>query len=118
MAQPAVPRARRIVLAMKAETTYGTDVFAGTYTAGDIIPAFNHQPNIAIEEIPNLSMAGDLGRLPSVIGVEQATVAFSMYFRGISPGPFDDAPTRTSPEADRPWRGCGLAATFSVANGA
>lgn len=116
MAQPSVPRYRRLVLAMKPESVYGTDVFAGTYAAADIIPMFNCNPEARIDEIPNLSMAGDIGRLPSVIGTEMAAVTFSMWIRGNS-ALFDDAPSRVVPEVDRPLRGCGFAGAFSVPNG-
>jgi hypothetical protein len=100
---------------MRQESSYGVDPMAGTVLAADIIPMFNCQPNPNIEEIPNLSMAGDIGRLPSVIGIETASVSFSMYYRGITT-PFDDSP-RVVPEFDRPMRGCALGSTFSTANG-
>jgi hypothetical protein len=116
MAGPNVARSRRLVLAMKVEGSYGVDAFAGTITAPDIVPAIDIAPTINIEEIPNLSTAGDIGRLPSVIGSEQAGVSFSQWFRGVSPGPFDDAPSRVVPAIDMPLRACALGAAFSVAN--
>lgn len=117
MAQPQVARYRRMVVAMKPESVYGTDIFAGTYTQGDVIACRDIQPSINLEEIPNLAMAGDLGRLPSAIGVESASVQFTMWYRGRTAA-FDDAPSRLVPEVDMPFRGCGLAAAFSVANAA
>src|SRR3990172_9183109 len=60
MATLTVPRMRRMVVAMKVEGTYGTDVFAGTYTAADIIPCFNISPAITLEEIENLALSGDI----------------------------------------------------------
>jgi len=103
-----------MVLAMKLETTYGTDIFAGTYTAADIIPCFGIQPNISQEEIENLSMAGDLGRIPSAIGLEQASVSFSMFLRG--KGSAYAAGVR--PEFDLPLRGCGFSSTVDATPGA
>jgi len=115
MAQPQVAKYRRMVVAMKPEGTYGTDIFAGTYTAADVIACRDVQPSMNIEEIPNMAMAGDLGRLPSAIGLESAGVQFTMWYRGRSAA-FDDTPSRLVPEVDLPLRGCGMLATFSVAN--
>src|SRR5262245_59735379 len=104
MAQPSAARYRRLVLAMRADPAYGVDPMAGTVLAADIVPMFNCQPSPNIEEIPNLSTAGDIGRLPSVIGIETASVSFSMFYRGLATT-FDDSPTRIAPEFDRPMRG-------------
>jgi hypothetical protein len=117
MASPAVARYRRMVVAMKPESVYGTDVFAGTYTSADVISCRDVVPGPNLEEIPNIAMAGDLGRLPSAIGIESASVQFVMWYRGRT-APFDDSPSRLAPEVDLPFRGCGLAGVFSVANGA
>lgn len=110
MAQPTVARARRMVVAMKAETTYATDVLGGSYVAADIIPAFNIQPAMGLEEIENLSMAGDLGRVPSAVGMESGGVAFSMFLRG--KGAAYSASVK--PEAGLPLRGCGLSETVDT----
>lgn len=115
MAQPSAARYRKLVLAMRDESVYGTDPMAGTVLAADIIPMFNCQPSINIEEIPNLSMAGDIGRLPSVNGIETASVSWSMFWKGLTT-PFDNSPV-VVPESHRPLLGCGLGATFSSANG-
>ena len=82
MAQLTVPRSRRMVIAMKEESVYGTDAFGGAYLAADIIPCFDIAPDLRMDEIMNLSMAGDIGRLPSIMGIETAQVAFSMFARG------------------------------------
>lgn len=110
MAAPTVARSRRMVVAMRAETTYGVDVLGGTYVAADIIPAFNVQPAINIEENENLSLAGDMGRVPSVAGLETGAVAFSMFWRG--KGSAYAAGNR--PEFDLPNRGCGLSSTVDA----
>ena len=100
MAQPSAARYRRLVLAMREESVYGTDPMAGTVLAADVIPMFNCQPSINIEEIPNLSMAGDIGRLPSVIGIETASVSWSMNWKGLTTA-FDNSPL-VVPESHRP----------------
>src|SRR5262245_5706894 len=115
MAGPSVARSRELLLAMKLEGTYGVDAFGGTYTSADIVPAININPTINIEEIPNLSTAGDLGRLPSVIGTEQAGLTFDLWYRGVATGPFDDSP-RVAPSIDMPIRACSIASTFSTPN--
>lgn len=107
MAQPTVPRTRRMVLAMKSETTYGVDVLGGSYVAADIVPASNIQPTLQLEEIENLSVAGDLGRTLSAIGMESGGVSFSMFLRGAGSA----YSASVKPEADLPLRGCGLGAT-------
>ena len=114
MAQLTVPRARRMVLAMKAETTYGTDAFAGTYTSADIIPAFNIVPDARMTEVPNLSMFGDLGRLPSVMAEEVGSLSFSMYLRGAGAA----YAANVKPECDRPLQGCMLIGVGSFTAGA
>lgn len=114
MAQLTIPRARKMVLAMKVETTYGTDIFAGTYTTADIIPCFDVAPDARMEEIQNLSMFGDLGRLPSAMGIEQGQIAFSMYLRGFGAA----YSAGNKPEADRPLRGSTLIGTGSFTGGA
>lgn len=107
MAQPTVPRSRELLVAMKAEATYGTDIFAGTYVAADVLPAFNITPTLALEEIENLATSGQLGRLTSIIGREQGGVQFSIRSRGR--GVAYAAGTR--PEIDLPMQGCGHSST-------
>jgi hypothetical protein len=114
MTQPNVARYRKMVVAMKPEAAYATDVFTGAYLAADVIPCFNVVPKINLQEIPNLSMAGDLGRLPSIIGQETASVTFSMYLRGKGVAYAGGV----KPEADLPLRGCGLSSVFSGGVGA
>jgi len=84
MANMGASRFRQWVIALKEEATYGTDVFAGTYTTlnSETIPAENIVPSISMEEIDNLATAGNLGRAPSMIGRETASVSFEMPLRG------------------------------------
>lgn len=109
-----VSPARRVVVAMKAESTYGTDIFAGTYTTGDVIPAQGIQPNLSLDEIENLATAGDMGRGPSMIGQERASVRFTMPVRGKGAA----YSTSAKPEVDMPLRACGYSSTFSGTAGA
>lgn len=114
MAELTVPRARKLVLAMKPETTAGTDIFAGTYVAADVIPAFAIRPIVNLEEIQSLATKGLLGRQASVIGRESGGVTFSMNIRGRGAA----YATGTRPEIDLPLRGCGLSSTVDAAPGA
>jgi hypothetical protein len=94
---------------MKVEGTYGTDVFAGTYTAADIMPCFNIAPAPTLEEIENLALSGDIGRLPSGIGRELAGVTFEAFVRGAGVA----YSASVKPELDRALQACGLSSTFS-----
>jgi len=113
MATLTVPRMRRMVVAMKVEGTYGTDVFAGTYTAADIIPCFNISPAITLEEIENLALSGDIGRLPSGIGRELAGVTFEAFVRGAGAA----YSASVKPEVDRALQACGLTSAFTGTSG-
>src|SRR3972149_5660260 len=109
MANLTVPRSRRMVVAMKVESTYGTDAFGGSYLAANIVPAFNISPEITLEEIENLALSGDIGRLPSGIGRELAGVTFEMFIRGAGAA----YSASVKPEADSALQACGLSSTFS-----
>jgi len=98
---------------MKPEGTYGVDVFAGTYVAADVLPAFNITPTLALEEIENLATSGLMGRLTSIIGREQGGVQFSLRLRGR--GVAYAAGTR--PESDLPLRGTGHSSTVVTTGG-
>jgi hypothetical protein len=103
MASFSIPRQSRVLIAMKPETTAGSDVFGGTYVTGDVIPAifdsvrFTQDPN----EIENLMTSGNMGRAPSVLGPLTGRIDFSMFLRGR--GVAYAAATR--PECDLPLRG-------------
>lgn len=114
MAQLTVNPQRKLLVAMKVEATYGTDVFAGTYTAADVVPAYNIQPDSNIQEIPNTMASGDIGRLPSVIGQESAQVSFTCWLRGAGSA----YAAGVKPETDRALRGCALIGTGSFTTGA
>ncbi|OGB94030.1 MAG: hypothetical protein A2Z31_00250, partial [candidate division NC10 bacterium RBG_16_65_8] len=114
MANLAVPSSRKMVVAMKAETAYGVDIFAGTYTAADIVPAFDIRPSQPPQVIENLSQGGHLGRLPSIVNLPSAQVSFAMNLRG--KGVAYSASTK--PESDMPFRACGMSSTFSGGTGA
>jgi len=99
---------------MKPEGTYGTDVFAGTYAAGDVLSAYNITPTLALEEIENLATSGQLGRLTAIIGREQGGVQFSLRLRGRGVA----YASGTRPEADLPLRGSGHSSTVDATVGA
>lgn len=109
-----VPRNRRLIVPAKIESTYGTDVLAGAYAAGDVLRCFNITPTLNMEEIVNLATSGDLGRLPSGIGLESGGVSFTMWLRGA--GAVYSGSVK--PEADIPLQGCGLSSTGSFTGGA
>ena len=115
MANFQIPRQMKVQVAMKPETTAGTDVFGGTYLTTDVIPTisdsvrFTQDPN----EIENLMTAGNLGRAPSVLGPLTARVDFSMFPRGRGVA----YATGTRPECDLPLRGCGLSSTVDAGVG-
>lgn len=114
MAQLTVPRSRRMVIAMKAESIYGTDALGAVYTSADIVPCFDIAPDLRMEEIQNLSMAGDIGRLPSIMGIETGQVALSMYARGAGAA----YSASVKPEMHRPLECCALIGTGSFTGGA
>ena len=114
MANLAVPSSRKMVVAMKAETAYGVDIFAGSYTAADIVPAFDIRPSQPPQVIENLSQGGHLGRLPNIVNLPTAQVSFAMNLRG--KGVAYSASTK--PESDMPFRACGMSSTFSGGSGA
>jgi hypothetical protein len=113
MAQLTVSPQRKTLIAMKVESTYATDVFAGTYTTADVIPAYNIQPDTNLEEIQNLMASGDIGRLPSVIGIENGRVSFTTWLRGTGVA----YSSSIKPEVDRALRGCALIGTGSFGAG-
>lgn len=114
MAQIQVPRERRVQVVMKAETTSGTDVLGGSYTASDIVPAQNIRMSPQISEIVNLATSGALGRLPSAIGVVTGTVSFDQVLRGAGAA----YSASVKPEAHLPLLACGFAATLDATGGA
>lgn len=110
MAQLTVPRTRKLVVAMKPETTAGSDIFAGTYVAADVIQAVSDSIRFTQDQthIMNVMTAGQLGRLPAIPGAQLGRVEFTMYLRG--KGAAYTASVR--PEADLPLRACALGATL------
>ena len=108
---------------MKAEATAGVDVFAGVYTAPDIIEAdarsirVSNDPNV----IENLIVKGNLGRAPALKGPRVTRIDCRVPIRGlVGAAEYDDTPELV-PTADRPLRACRLGRTFTspgVANSA
>ncbi len=116
MAQVSTPRVARRQVVIKPETTYGTDIFAGTYVAADVLKAdaasIRLSPNL--EEFLNRATAGQLGRVASTIGQRTGRISFEMWIRGAGAA----YSASVLPEVDRPLRACGLAATLVVTGGA
>ena len=114
MANLGALRYRQYVIALKEETSYGVDVFGGTYTnnVSETLAAENIVPSINLEEIDILATAGLLGRAPSAIGRETGSVRFEMPLRGKG-----TAYTAGSifPDAHRVLELCGLAGSFGGA---
>jgi hypothetical protein len=108
-----VPRQIRQQIAMKVETTPGTDIFAGTYTAADIIPVITDSIRFTppSNETENTMTSGLMGRAPSIMGAQTARVDFDMWFRGAGAA-YDDTP-EVVPNIDRPLRCCRLGRTFT-----
>ncbi|MFQ5765769.1 MAG: phage tail tube protein, partial [Rhodospirillales bacterium] len=109
MAQPVVARTRRAVVAMKAETTYGTDSL-GTVTAADILWAFNIRPTSRIEAIEMLAQSGFLGRLRSMSGVEVFGLTFDIQVRGAGAA----YSASVVPDIHNPLRAAGMLATLDA----
>jgi tail tube protein len=115
MAEFTAVRQNQGVIAIKPEVTAGTDVFAGTYLAADVIPVlpdsvrFSQDPN----EIENTMTAGNLGRGPSILGALTARLDFSMYVRGTGSA----YSTSNRPKVDLPLRACAMAATVDATGG-
>lgn len=110
MANLTGPKARRLHIAMKPESVYGTDIFAGTYLATDIIPAIQIQPTLNVRETETLGLGGRLGRNASVMGAQTGGVSFVMPVRGR--GAFYDDTPDVVPEAHYPLLGCAHTPTF------
>lgn len=108
------------VIAMKAETTAGTDVFSDTYIAADVLNAIQGSIRVTMDpaEIQNRMTAGRLGRAPSMVGKLTAQVSGSMWVRGKFDGTsaYDDSP-EVVPEIDRVLRAAGHARTFTTPGG-
>jgi hypothetical protein len=108
-----VPRQIRAQVVVKKEVTPGTDVFAGTYTAADIIPVIADSIRYTppSNETENTMTAGLMGRAPSIMGAQTARVDFDMWFRGAGAA-YDDSP-EVVPNIDRPLRATRLGRTFT-----
>lgn len=108
MAQPNVARLPRRTVAMKAESTYATDAFAGTVVQADIVEAFNVEPNPSINmyEVPFLG--GVLGGLGSIPGVRIGQVTFRVHMRGAGSA----YGASVVPNVHNPIRACAYLATL------
>jgi hypothetical protein len=114
MAELTVPRQTRAVIAMKAEATAGTDVFGGTYTAGDVLLVDPDSIRLTIDtgETP-IRAPGQMGRLPSALSVTTARLDFAIPVRGRGSA----YSASVKPEISVPLRACGLAETVDTTAG-
>ena len=83
MASAVVQRIQDGLLALKRESTFGTDIFAGTIAADDVIPAYNITiaPSRPLTEVrPQSGLYGET--VPDVPGSASATITFNMRLRG------------------------------------
>jgi hypothetical protein len=99
---------------MKVETTYGTDIFAGTVAAADIMAVYGiaADPQVNMVDIP--TMGATMGSLGGVPGTRIGRVSCEMMLRGVGSA----YSSSVLPEADRLLRACGYAATLVVTGGA
>lgn len=113
MAQVTATRKAKQQVVIKPEVTYGMDVLAGVYTAADVVPAIAESirtsPNV--EEFLNLATLGNLGRLPSAMGLRTCRVTFDIQARGQG----EVYTGLIKPEASLPLRGSGLGEVLTAA---
>lgn len=103
------------LVAMKPEVTAGVDVFAGVYTAADVLQADARSIRVTVDpnEIENLVLMGNLGRAPSLKGPRVARIDFRMPIRGRGVA----YAVGTRPHLDLPLRGCRLSSTVDATIG-
>lgn len=117
MAQVQSARKVRQQVVFRPESVYGTDPMGGTYVDADVIRAVADSIRVSpnLEEFLNLATAGNLGRLPSAIGLRTVRLSFDQMIRGRGVA-YDDSPL-VVPEIDLALRACGLARTIDATPG-
>lgn len=115
---PLPPLETERALFMKVESTPGTDVFAGTPLAADIIPVDIGSISIdpEVEEWINRNTMGAAGVMPSSIGAKFVTITWRQALRGKGAA-YDDSPL-VVPEVDRPVLGCVASRAIDTTAGA
>lgn len=113
MAQPVVPRIDRRTLAMKAETNYAVDEFAGTVLTADIQEVYNIQANVGPQVIDVPFIGGFLGSMGIIPGIRTAQITFEQMLRGSGAA----YSASVFPNFHLPFRGCGFSATGSFGAG-
>jgi len=114
VAQPIVARVDRRTLAMKAETTYGTDVFSGTVLAADIQQVSGITFDVGPQAMDVPFMGGFLGSLGSIPGARMARCGFEQLARGAGAA----YSASVKPNVDLPLRGVGMLPTLTSTGGA
>ena len=83
MAEPTAPRLRRRTLAIKAETTYGSDIFGGTVVADDLVPCHDLNYNITNNPIDTLTQSGLGGHIgPDSQDARSVEITYNIRLRG------------------------------------
>ena len=105
------------ILVAKAETVFGTDVLAGSYIAGDVLPVDPATIRLSPElvEYINRATMGYLGTVGSSVGSLTGTISWTQGIRGRGAA-YDDSPV-VVPEIDLGLRACGLGRTIVTTGG-
>src|SRR3972149_2043777 len=95
------------ILVAKIETVFGTDVLAGSYTAGDVLPVDPAPIRLSpgLVEYINRATMGYLGSVGSSVGSLTGTISWTQGIRGRGAA-YDDSPV-VVPEIDLGLRACG-----------
>ncbi len=110
MAQPTVSRWSRGALAIKTETTYGTDATPGS---ADIVFARNIAFRVVQAQFRDDRIAGASAQLPDIPGARAASVSFECLLHGAGAA----YAANVKPEVDAILRALGYAAAGSFTGG-
>lgn len=110
MAQPTVSRWRRAAVAVKIESTYGSDP---TLASGDVVQCRNVVFRVSQAQQRDDRYSGLIWPLPDIPGARSATLSFEMLLRGAAVA----YSASVKPEADAVLRACGMAAAGSFGAG-
>jgi len=104
------------ILVAKIETTFGTDVLGGSYTAADVLPVDPSTIRLdkGIEEYIDRATMGYLGNLPSSVGARNCAVSWKQAIRGRGAA----YSASVLPEVDLGLRACLMGRTLDTTPGA
>lgn len=106
MAQPTLSRWLRGAVAVKVETTYGTDVGP---VAADVIFARNIAFRVTQQTVPDMRIGGLVAQLPNIPGARSATLSFECFLKGAGAA----YSATVKPEVDALLRALGFSAVGS-----